>query len=133
MSESVAKREIMVPELAAPISHYAHAVAFGNLVFVSGVVGHDPESNTIPEGVADQAQHLFRNMRKVLDAIGATPADVLKVTVFLTNARDHKLVTPVRSEFFGSHLPASTLVEVKGLVHPSLKVEIEAIVGLRDA
>ncbi|MGI5453558.1 RidA family protein [Streptomyces sp. CA-249302] len=133
MTQSVTKREIVIPELSDPVSHYAHAVSFGNLVFISGVVGHDPQANTVSSDVTEQARQLFVNLGKVLDAVGASPADILKVNVYLTDVSDHVLVTPVRADFFGPHLPASTLVEVKGLIHPSLKVEIDAVVGLPEA
>ncbi|MEA2793109.1 MAG: 2-iminobutanoate/2-iminopropanoate deaminase, partial [Bradyrhizobium sp.] len=66
----------------------------------------------------------------VLDAAGATMADVLKVTVFLTNIDDRAAINPVRREFFGSARPASTLIEVSRLALPEMKVEIEAVVGL---
>jgi 2-iminobutanoate/2-iminopropanoate deaminase len=130
VSETPARREYLLPDLTTPISHYAHAVSFGNLLFISGVVGVNPEDMSVSPDVAQQARHLFLNMSKVLVAAGATFADILKVTVFLTNVSDHALVTPVRAEFFGAHRPASTLVEVSSLVRPGLKVEVEAIAGL---
>ena len=69
-------------------------------------------------------------MKKVLDAAGASFADVLKVTVFMTNIDDRPRINPVRQEFFGAARPASTLVEVSRLVRPDLLVEVEAVVGL---
>jgi 2-iminobutanoate/2-iminopropanoate deaminase len=70
------------------------------------------------------------NLKLVLDAAGATMADVLKVTVFLTNIDDRAAINPVRQEFFGSARPASTLIKVSRLALPEMKVEIEAVVGL---
>ncbi|SRR6266568_1381853 len=125
------RREIYLDQLGVPVSHYTHAVTFGNLLFISGQVGRDHETQTISPDVAEQARQLFRNMSKILDAAGATFAEVLKVTVYLTDIDDHTLVTPVRAEFFGDHRPASTLVQVVNLVRPGLKVEVDAIVGLR--
>ena len=58
---------------------------------------------------------------------GATFADVLKVTVYLTDISDRPLINPVRQEFFGSTRPASTLVQVSALAIPGAKVEIEAV------
>jgi 2-iminobutanoate/2-iminopropanoate deaminase len=69
----------------------------------------------------------------VLDAAGATMADVLKVTVFLTDINDRAAINPVRQEFFGDARPASTLIEVSKLALPEMKVEIEAVVGLPEA
>lgn len=130
MTAVFTKNELMISGLTEPVSHYAHAVSFGNLLFISGMVGVDPENMEISADVAEQSRQLFTNMTKVLDAVGATFADILKVTVFLTNISDHTKVTPIRAEFFGDHRPASTLVEVSGLVRPGLKVEVEAVVGI---
>jgi enamine deaminase RidA (YjgF/YER057c/UK114 family) len=67
----------------------------------------------------------------VLAAAGATPADVVKVTVYLLDIDDRPAINPVRQEFFGSARPASTLVEVSRLAVPGALLEIEAIAHLR--
>jgi 2-iminobutanoate/2-iminopropanoate deaminase len=128
----MAKREeFMLPGMAPPISHYCDAVRFGDLLFISGMVGVDERGHVVGEGdAAKQTRQIFENMKKVLDAAGAGFADVLKVTVFLTEIDDRARINPVRQEFFGPARPASTLVEVSKLVRPDLLVEIEAVVGL---
>jgi 2-iminobutanoate/2-iminopropanoate deaminase len=128
----MAKREeFMLPGMAPPISHYCDAVRFGDLLFISGMVGVDERGRVVGEGdAAKQTRQIFENMKKVLDAAGAGFADVLKVTVFLTDIDDRARINPVRQEFFGPARPASTLVEVSKLVRPDLLVEIEAVVGL---
>jgi len=125
-----ARREFRLPELGEPVSHYTDAVSFGQLLFVSGRLGIDPESQTVPGDVVDQARIVFANIGRVLEAAGASFADVLKVTVFLTDINDRPKVNPVRREFFGEHRPASTLVEVSRLVRPEAKIEVEAIAGI---
>ena len=125
-----ARREFRLPELGEPVSHYTDAVSFGQLLFVSGRLGIDPESQTVPREVVDQARIVFANIGRVLEAAGASFADVLKVTVFLTDINDRPKVNPVRREFFGEHRPASTLVEVSRLVRPEAKIEVEAIAGI---
>lgn len=70
---------------------------------------------------------MFDNMRDVLAAGGCTFADVVKVTVFLTDVDDRPLVNPVREEVFGETRPASTLVEVSALVIPGARIEVDAI------
>ena len=50
----------------------------------------------------------------------------MKVQVFLTDVNDRVKINPIRENYFGAHRPASTLVEVSGLISPELKVEIEA-------
>ena len=125
------RQEFTVAGLAPPISHYCDAVRFGDLLFISGLVGVDADGKVVGEGdAARQTRQIFENMRKVLDAAGAGFGDVLKVTVFLKNIEDRARINPVRQEFFGAARPASTLVEISRLVRPDLLVEIEAVVGL---
>ena len=125
------REEFAMPGLAPPVSHYCDAVRFGDLLFVSGMVGVDADGKVVGEGdAARQTRQIFENMKKVLDAAGASFADVLKVTVFMTNIDDRRRINPVRQEFFGAARPASTLVEVSRLVRADLLVEIEAVVGL---
>jgi 2-iminobutanoate/2-iminopropanoate deaminase len=130
--KAMAKREeLSLAGMAPPISHYCDAVRFGDLLFISGMVGVDERGRVVGEGdAARQTRQIFENMKKVLDAAGAGFSDVLKVTVFLTDIDDRARINPVRQEFFGTARPASTLVEVSKLVRPDLLVEIEAVVGL---
>ncbi len=67
----------------------------------------------------------------MLAAAGAGPADVVKVTVFLTDIDDRPLINPVRQAFFGEARPASTLVEISRLAVPGAKIEVEAVAVLR--
>lgn len=125
------RKEIRLPDLCEPISHYTDAVRFGNLLFVSGMVGVDAQGRVIGRGdVVAQARATFANMQRILEAEGASFADVLKVTVYLRNVEDRARINPVRAEFFGDARPASTLVEVSKLVAPELLIEVEAVVGL---
>ena len=78
------------------------------------------------DDVVAQARQVFAIMERVLAAAGATPADVVKVTVYLLDIDDRPLINPVRQEFFGSTRPASTLVEVSRLAVPGARLEIEA-------
>ena len=122
------REEIRVGELAEPISHYTDAVRAGDLLFVSGFVPVDGEGRLVGGGdVVAQARQVFVNLGAVLAAAGATFADVVKVTVYLTDIADRARINPVRQEFFGDARPASTLVEVSALAVPGAKVEIEAV------
>lgn len=125
------REEFRVPGLSVPISHYTDAVRFGNIVFISGVAPLDESGKVV--GVNDvvaQTQQIFRNLKSVLEAIGASPSDVLRITVYLTNVEDRALINPLRQKFFGTSLPASTLIGVQALALPEMKIEIEAVVGL---
>jgi 2-iminobutanoate/2-iminopropanoate deaminase len=125
------RQEYRVAGLSEPISHYTDAVRFGDMVYISGVAPLDADGELVGRGdPAMQARKIMENTRLILDACGATFANILRVTVYLTNIEDRKEINPVREEFFGRSLPASTLVEVSKLAIPGMLVEIEAIVGL---
>jgi 2-iminobutanoate/2-iminopropanoate deaminase len=127
------REEIRVPGHAAPISHYTDAVRAGDLLFVSGVVPVDGEGRVVGgDDVVEQARQVFRNMGEVLAAAGASFADVVKVTVFLTDVDDRAAINPVRQEVFGEVRPASTLVEISRLAIPGAKIEVEAVAILPD-
>lgn len=125
------REEIRVKGLNEPISHYTDAVRFGNLLFVSGVAPLDEAGKLAAGDVIEQARQVFANLEKVLRAAHADFGDVLKVTVFLTDVADRAKVNPVRQEYFGQAKPASTLIGVNELAVPGMKIEIEAVVGLR--
>ena len=125
------RQEYMIEGLMPPISHYCDAVRWGDLLFVSGVAPVDAKGKVVSDDPAAQTRQIFQNMKAILDAAGASFADVLKVTVYLTDVEDRKKINPVRQEFFGAARPASTLIGVKALAIPEMKVEIEAVGGLR--
>jgi 2-iminobutanoate/2-iminopropanoate deaminase len=125
------REEYRVEGLMPPISHYCDAVRWGDLLFVSGVAPVDAQGKVVSDDPAAQTRQVFLNMKAILDAAGASFADVLKVTVYLTDVEDRKKINPVRQEFFGAARPASTLIGVQALAIPGMKVEIEAVVGLR--
>ena len=125
------RQEFMVKGLMPPISHYCDAVRWGDLLFVSGVAPVDAKGKVVSGDAAAQTRQIFLNLKAVLEAAGAGFGDVLKVTVYLTDVEDRKKINPVRQEFFGEARPASTLIGVQALAIPGMKVEIEAVVGLR--
>ncbi len=125
------RQELRIDGLGEPLSHYTDAVRFGDMLFVSGLVGIDKDLNVIGgDDAAMQTVQIFENLKLVLNEVNATFADILKVTVYLTNIDDRSVINPVRQKYFGSARPASTLIQVSKLALPALKVEIEAIVGL---
>ena len=123
----MSRREIRVPALAEPISHYTDAVLAGDLLFVSGCVPVDRNGRLVAGDVVAQARQVFANIGAVLETAGAGFADVVKVTVFLVDVDDRPAVNRVRQEVFGNARPASTLVEVSRLAVPGALIEVEAV------
>lgn len=122
------REEWLVPSLQEPISHYAHAVSYGDLVFVSGCTATNGDGELIGDGdIEAQTRQVLRNLEEALVAAGSSLQQVLKVTLYLTDIRDRPRINVVRQELFRSVRPASTLVEVSKLAIEGAKLEIEAI------
>jgi 2-iminobutanoate/2-iminopropanoate deaminase len=122
----------MVPGQATPFSHYCHAVKAGANIWISGAVGVASDGS-VPEDVEDQFRLALQNLDACLHAAGGQSRDIVKVNIYLTNIADRSIINEYRIKYFGQFRPASTLVEVSGLVLPSLKVEIEANAYIVDA
>jgi len=100
-----------------------------SLIFLSGQVALDANGNVVGAGdMHAQARQALENLKAMLDAGGATLADVVKLTVYVTDMREFSKLQEVRAEYWaGIPLPASTALEIKQLVRKEFMVEIEAI------
>jgi enamine deaminase RidA (YjgF/YER057c/UK114 family) len=74
-----------------------------------------------------QAKGIFTKIKHLAEATGGSMADIVKVTIFVTDIKNREKVWKARQEFFTGNFPASTLVQVAALATPELKVEIEAV------
>jgi enamine deaminase RidA (YjgF/YER057c/UK114 family) len=108
---------------------YSHAVVAAGLIFVSGQVAFDTNGSVVGAGdMGQQARQAFRNLGAVLDAAGASFADVVKLTYFVRDIDAVGAIRAARDEFVNTaNPPASTLVEVSRLFVPELLIEIEAV------
>jgi enamine deaminase RidA (YjgF/YER057c/UK114 family) len=105
-SRQAKRQEFRIDGLPAPLSHYTDAVRFGDMLFVSGLTAHNGEGKLVGgTDAAAQTRQILINLQLMLDATGATMADVLKVAVFLTDINDRAAINPVRQEFFGAARP----------------------------
>ena len=106
---------------------YSQAIAARGLVFCSGQVPTDPESQRLVEGdVADQTRRVLENLRGVLEAAGTSLDQVCKTTVFLVDLGDFAAMNSVYAEYFPTQPPARSTIEVSRLPADA-RVEIEAI------
>ena len=126
----MAKEVLVSPNLSIPAGIMSQGIKTpaGNMVFVSGQVSRNGQGEIVGAGdIEAQTRQVLENVKAVLAEGGATLDDVVKVTVFVTDVGDYAAIHKVRGEYFKSDYPASTMVEVKALVNPDLKIEIEAI------
>lgn len=98
---------------------YSRAVRVGPLVAVSGTTGSGQD-------VGAQARDALRRIESALQQARATLADVVRTRIYVTDIESWAKVAEVHAQIFGDIRPASTMVEVSGLIRPELLVEIEA-------
>jgi reactive intermediate/imine deaminase len=114
----------------AAIGPYSQAVRVGQLVFLSGQIALDPDSGQLVDGgIEAQADRAFRNLRAVVEAAGGTVADVVKLTLFLTDLGDFPKVNEIMQSHFAQPYPARSTVGVAALPRGAL-FEVEAVVVL---
>ena len=117
------------PRKIAPPAHYSHAVeasSIGRILFVSGQVGTNPDG-TVADGISEQTKAAIENLRAVLAEAGMDVSDVVKFTIYLTDASLLEGFVGAGAGPLSSPPPATTLLYVKALASPQLLVEIEAI------
>ncbi|HEY0452920.1 RidA family protein [Actinophytocola sp.] len=120
------------PDGLPPPNGYSHAVSFtGRLVVISGQVPLSA-SGEIPADPAGQVRQVFENLATALAGAGADFRHVVKLTVFLTDLADLPTFREIRDQYLPADQPppASSLVQVAGLVNPSFRVEIEALAAV---
>jgi enamine deaminase RidA (YjgF/YER057c/UK114 family) len=111
-----------------PVAPYSRVVRAGDLVFMSGIVGADEHLNPVSPGhIERQFERLLANCRLALEAAGAKPEDVVRVTLYLTDIREKPRLDKLRDAFFGPNWPAAVAVGVPALAAPGLHVEMDAI------
>ena len=109
------------------VGPYSQAVVSGNFVFVSGQIPLDPETGKMIEGdIEEKTKRVLENVSAVLESVGLSLKNVVKVTVFITDLSNFEKVNKVYSEFFGDHKPARSFVEVSALPKGA-EIEIEVI------
>ncbi|MBS7625009.1 Rid family detoxifying hydrolase [Candidatus Bathyarchaeota archaeon] len=107
----------------------SRAVIFGNLIFVSGIGPHDPETGKVVEGgIREQTRRVMETMKTILEEAGSSLDNVLKCTVYLTDINHYYDMNEVYSSYFKVP-PARTCVQVAKLPRPgeNVLVEIDAI------
>lgn len=117
---------ISVPGAPPPGGHYSPAVRANGFVFVAGQLPMAPDGGGAPEGVEAQTRQALANVETVLKAAGATLADVVSATVYVTDIALWPAVNAVYAEIFGAHRPART-VAVSPQLHFGCLVEVQVI------
>ena len=117
---------------------YANAiVARGRQIFIAGQIGWNPANSTFEsDAFVDQARQALANIAALLAAAGATPTHLVRLTWYVVDKHEYlanlAAVGGAYRDVLGRNFPAMTLVEVKSLLEPRARVEIEATAVLPD-
>src|SRR2546423_7722256 len=124
----MANQVIATDQAPKPIGPYSQAIASGDLLFTSGQIPLDPRTQEMVKGdVRAQAERVMENLRGVLEAAGASFAQVVKTTIFLVDlAADFTVVNEVYGKRFTGSPPARSTVQVAALPKGA-RLEIEMI------
>lgn len=124
------KFQTHVPDsIGKPASRFAHGVSVEGAtrwLHISGQVGRERDGSSSGDSRA-QLRRCFDNIIAVLEDAGMGIPNLVKLTVFITDARDVGLFREIRDQMLGGHLCASTLLVVSALASPDWAVEIEAV------
>jgi 2-iminobutanoate/2-iminopropanoate deaminase len=113
-------------EAPAAIGPYSQGITVNNLFYSSGQIPLTAEGELIGGNVKEQTHQVFKNLQAVLKEAGASLESVVKTTVFIKDMNDFALLNEVYGEYFHTHKPARSCVEVARLPKDVL-VEIEVI------
>ena len=106
----------------------SQAIRVGELLFVSGQAAIDQQGEIVgARDFDEQAEQVFRNLQRVLEAGGSSLDRIVKVTIFLTDMANFPKIVELRGKWFTEPYPADSIVQVAALALPELELEIEAI------
>ena len=127
----MAKKEIVRPEGAKPNPVLSPAVRYGNLVFTAGMVGTDPATGQLAEGIEEQSRLTLENLKAALEAAGTSMDNVLKASCFVADINDRPRFNEVYVKYFTSDPPVRTCVEA-GNLGPGVLIEVDVVAGMPE-
>lgn len=102
-----------------PAGHYSQAVVYGGVVYVAGMLGHDPRNpDAHPGGPEQQARQALKNVQAVLRAAGSDLPHVIRMMIYVSDAGHWGPVNEVYAEVMGEHRPARAIVPVSSFREP---------------
>jgi 2-iminobutanoate/2-iminopropanoate deaminase len=116
-----------IPEHANP---FPAAVRLANIVFSSALGGEDPETHELPADKEAQIRNVFRTVRNVLEAAGATPANIGKVSIYVADRDDRKLINPYWLEMFPDEDDRPVRHTAATVLPPGRYIQVEFIAVL---
>ncbi len=116
---------------------YSHVAKVGSTVYLAGQIALDPAGALVGAGdIEAQAQQVYANLQAILEELGGSLKDIVKMTTYLTDRSHLGAFRRVRNRFFSDPFPPNTLLFISGLAQPGYLIEIEAVAvldGMRTA
>lgn len=122
---------IQTEHAPAAIGTYSQAVKVGETVYLSGQIGLDPVTMLLREGIEEQIEQVFTNLKRVVEAAGGNLGDVVKLNIFLTDLAHFSKVNEIMGKHFMQPYPARAAVGVAQLPRNAL-VEADGIAYITE-
>lgn len=127
------KEVIHTQKAPQAIGPYSQAIKIDNIVFLSGQIPLSPETGElVSDDFKAQAQQVFRNVEAVCHAAGGTLADIVKLTIYLTDLNQFAVVNDIMTQFFQQPYPSRAAIEVSALPKGSL-IEVADVTMMLDS
>ena len=121
------KKIIFTEKAPKAIGPYSQAVSAGGFTFVSGQVAINPETGDLMNAsIQDQAEQVLRNLNAICEEANGSLADIVKLTIYITNMSDFSVVNEIMKKYFSEPYPARATVEVSALPL-GVNVEMDAV------
>lgn len=114
--------------LAPAAGPYSHSVIHNNVLYTSGLSAFGGKAEG--ENIGAQARDIFAQLKVICKAHDTTLANLIKVTLFVSDMSEILLLREELFDIYGTDLPASSLIKVSGLFSDQINIEIEAIIAL---
>lgn len=125
--ENGIKEKADTDKLPAPVGAYSQALIQGNVMFLSGQIGINPESNEIVSGgIEAQTRQIMDNIKNALEDNDYLISDIVQCQVYMTDLNDYEAMNKIYSSYFEDIYPTRSVVQVEALPKGAL-IEIVAI------
>ena len=121
------KKIIYTEKAPKAIGPYSQAVSAGGFTFVSGQIAINPETGDLMNAtIKDQAEQVLKNLIAICEEANGSLADIVKLTIYITNMNDFAVVNQTMQKYFSEPYPARATVEVSALPL-GVNVEMDAV------
>ena len=119
-------RIITSEKIPTPKGHYSPAIEHNGLLYLSGQLPVDPQTEQVPDGIEAQTRQVLQNVKLILTEAGSSMDQVLQVRLYISDVALWGAVNEVYASLFGAHKPVRAIIPTRELHHGCL-IEVEAV------